>query len=81
MKEIWLAQWNDDNSPQFASSTFDKLLEQIDEWYDYQQVIKGKFERNMEEFDEHRYGLIKYTTNYFGEKETDIVYILNYYYD
>lgn len=83
-KDIWLAQWADDSSPEFAASTFEKLLEEIDEWYHYPKddaVVKGKFQRNMEEFDEHRFGSIEYTTNYFGEEEKDTVYILNYYYD
>jgi hypothetical protein len=84
MKDIWLAQWSDDTSPQFASSTFDKLMEQIDEWYDFPtdgKVLKGKFQRDMSEHEGIRYGSIEYITYYFEEEEKDIVYILNYYYD
>jgi hypothetical protein len=84
MKEIWLAQWSDDTTPQFASSTFEKLLEQIDDWYDYpndKKVLKGKVERNMSEHEGVKYGSIEYITYYFGEEEKDMVYILNYRYD
>ena len=84
MKNIWLAHWAGDTSPQFASSTFEKLLEEIDKWYGYPkatEVAKGVFKRNMEEFDEYRYGSIEYTNNYFGIEEKETVYILNYYYD
>lgn len=83
MKEIWLAQWAGDTSPQFASSTFQKLLEAIDDWYNYPEddaVLKGKFQRNMAEFDDERFGSIEYITNYRGVEDKDTVYILNYYY-
>jgi hypothetical protein len=84
MKEVWLAQWSDDTTPQFASSTFEKLLEQIDDWYDFHtdgKVLKGKFQRDMSEHEGIRYGSIEYITYYGGEGQKDIVYILNYYYD
>jgi hypothetical protein len=84
MKEIWLVQWSDDTTPQFAASTFEKLLEQIDDWYDYPtdgRVLKGKFKRNMSEYEGIRYGSIEYITDYSGKEEKDTVYILNYHYD
>lgn len=83
MKEIWLAQWSDDTSPEFACSTLEKLLEKIDEWYNYPEddaVLKGKFKRDMSEYEGVRYGSIGYIT-YYGKEEKQTVYILNYYYD
>jgi hypothetical protein len=83
MKEIWLAQWSDDTSPEFASSTLEKLFEKIDDWYNYPNddlVLKGKFKRDMSEYEGVRYGSIEYIT-YYGEEEKQTVYILNYYYD
>jgi len=83
MKDIWLAQWSDDTSPQFASSTLEKLMEQIDDWYNYPEdgaVLKGKFKRDMSEHEGVRYGSIEYIT-YYGKEEKEMVYILNYYYD
>lgn len=78
MTEVYLAQWSDDTHPQFGAETLERLIEEIDEWYGYpkdKEVLKGKFKRDMSEYEGVVFGSIEYTT----EGVKDIVKILNYY--
>jgi len=78
MKQVYLAHWSDDTSPEFADETLEGLFSKIDEWYGKEG--ERIFKRSTEKYESCFFGTVTYEYMYKGEKETDSIKILNYYY-